>query len=235
MPGITKIESQGLRSYNKSDDLYLILPNVVYLGLDAYFDSKYSNKPAVYLELMPKLEECGTILRADAALMLPRLESGVKVFFGLSPQQYIYLPSLKDAGADFFKNAADVTAVWLPRLNTIDGGALAGSGINELYLGVTPPGVLNTGALASLETERTVYVPDDAVQAYKDANDGDTQDNFWYGFRDFACQYFGHDRCSAELLSCGASRRDHCRLHRVAGIYAGCKGRTDRGAERYFR
>ncbi len=178
---ITRVETQALRTYNYSDDLYLILPNIVYLGGDAYYDSKITDKAAKYQPLMSKLEESGTILRADAPLMLPRLESGEKVFLG-SPQPYVYLPSLENAGEDFFKDAADLTTVWLPSLAIIDGGAFADSGISELYLGETPPGVLNEGGLASAASERTVYVPDDAVQAYKDANDGNTLDNNWYGF-----------------------------------------------------
>ena len=32
LPTITRVESQALRTYNKSNDLYLILPNVVYPG-----------------------------------------------------------------------------------------------------------------------------------------------------------------------------------------------------------
>ena len=183
LPMVTRMETQALYTYNNAHDLYLILPNIVFLGNDAYYDTNANrkNKAAIYRPLMSKLEESGTILRADAPLMLPRLESGEKVFLG-SPQQYVFLPSLKTAGADFFKDATATTAVWLPEAVTIDGGAFAGSGISELYLGDTPPGILNAGGLASAAGDRTVYVPDDAVQDYKSANDGNTLDNNWYGF-----------------------------------------------------
>ncbi|HWR56199.1 MAG TPA: DUF4430 domain-containing protein, partial [Negativicutes bacterium] len=183
LPTITRMETHALKSSNYAPDWYLILPNIVSLDWDAYYDSNANrkDKAALYLPLMSKLEDCKTILRADQPLMLPRLYTGEKVFYA-SPQEYILLPSLDNAGPDFFKNAAALKAVWLPKVTKIDGGAFAGSSLTELYLGGTPPSVLGAGGLNALSGSRTVYVPDGAVNAYQAAADGNTTDNLWYGW-----------------------------------------------------
>ena len=181
LPTVTRMEPHSILTQNYSTKWYLNLPNIVSMDTDAYFDLSKANNAAYYLPFMPKLESSKTILRADSPLMLPRLATGEKVFYA-TPQQYVFLPALTNAGANFFATATSLKAVWLPKAAQIDGGALAGSGVTELYLPATPPNVQNTGGLASAGATHTVYVPDSAAQAYKDAADGDGSDSTWYGW-----------------------------------------------------
>ena len=173
--GVKYIQEQAFTS-SFGGGCTLVLPDAAYLGKHVYYNKNDISTAAVYHAFMPKLMESSSRMTSDETFVFPRLAVGRYIYW-LSDEQAVFLPSLKIAGESIFQDA-QTQAVWMPNLKTIDAHAFNGAAITELYLGDTPPIVTDESAFDGLPEERTVYVPDDAVNIYKASGNGTE----WNGF-----------------------------------------------------
>ncbi len=179
LPGIEIVEHKAIQrdySYMSGKTFQLILPDVVEILDEAYYDYWDFYSTPNYISFMPKLIKAYDILRSDKPLILPRLQSGRHTYMN-SAETKVFLPSLENAEINFFNRAA-TQSVWLPKLKTIGRMAFKDSAVSELYLGSAPPVITGDGSFDGMPADRTVYVPGAAVDAYKASGDGER----WNGF-----------------------------------------------------
>lgn len=186
LPFVTAIEDRAFYTFGVLNPntamLTLNIPNVKTIGETVYYHRDYNELPIKYTAFMPKLIESQSMMRSEAPLALPALINGAGVY-KKSTEEYAFLPSLTSAGKDMFSATTNMKAVWLPKAKSIDASAFNGSSAAEIYLGSTPPTVLNGNMFIGVVENRTVYVPDNAVNLYKALDDGNTGDNLWFGWK----------------------------------------------------
>ena len=178
LPGIEIVEYHAFTQTDQTPadrEFEFILPDVVKIQKEAFYDSMNSYAAPNFSAFMPKLIEANTVLTSENPLILPRLQSGQTTYV-YSTEDRVFLPSLEVAGLAMFYDA-ETQSAWFPSLETIDANAFRDSSITELYLGSTPP-VITESAFANIPEDRIVYVPEGAVSVYQTSGDGEK----WNGF-----------------------------------------------------
>ena len=94
----------------------------------------------------------------------------------------VSLPNATNIGEDAFSNCYALTNISLPAATSIGSWAFQGCNLlTFLELGATPP-TLGNKAFYGCPRPRYLQMPMANADAYKNDNDGDTNDNLWHGW-----------------------------------------------------
>ncbi|HWQ75788.1 MAG TPA: leucine-rich repeat protein [Syntrophomonas sp.] len=149
------------------------LPKATSLGNYVFY-----NCPALTEVALPQLTSAGerafAYCQALTGVSLPKLTSmGANMFYNCIGLAYAAIPRVTSIGSEGFKNCISLTALKVPG---------------------TPPAVGADAFMGTPETRRLIWVDangdeltgddlDHARTAYKAAEDGNTEDNLWYGWQ----------------------------------------------------
>ncbi len=175
LPNITAVGEYAFRYCNGLETLEL--PEVKTVGQEAFYQCK-----------------------ALKNISLPKAESlGEQAFYWCTALESISAPNAKTLGRETFAGCQALTALWLPNVTEIgEGGIRSCTKLTALTLGTTPPAVGENAFYCDpsvMPDGRTVTPAgadgaaltgdalQTAVEAYLAAEDGDTTDDVWYGWK----------------------------------------------------
>ncbi len=126
-------------------------------------------------------------LNALKTLVVPNLqELSYALFQMCAGLESVYIPQAYSASENlgFFYENVSLARVWLPEISIIPEYSFTNCGsLSELYLGKEDVAVDNPDiTFGGVPEERTVYVPNEHVGSYKNIDDGNPDDEKWYGW-----------------------------------------------------
>lgn len=158
LPKVTRAESQSFMGCTSLPNISL--PLCAYIGTDAF-------------------KNC-TSLRSVAFPLVT--EVGWSAFYDCTALESISLPKVTTIYNYAFNNNTSLKKATFPVVTSFRDWAFTGcSSLSVMELGATPPSV-GYNAFYGCPVNRAIYVSQSAIATYKAVNDGNTSDNYWYGW-----------------------------------------------------
>ena len=114
----------------------------------------------------------------------PHVISVLDKAFKYSGVKEVILPNAEYIGSYVFDYCSNLKSLSIPNIQYIDYNSFNGcTSFNQLFLGGSVPSI-NSYAFSSVTANlRYVYVPSSSLQAYMSYSDGNTSDEYWYGWK----------------------------------------------------
>ena len=192
---IAKLQRVGDYALQDCDRLTSVtLPAAIVIGEDAF-----SGCEALTSVSLPAATKIGNeafygCTGLTSASLPAAIEIDRSAFEGCTGLTSVSLPAATEIGEVAFSDCTNLTSVSLPAATKIDRSAFIGcEGLTSLELGATPPSVGSEAFLGCplvrklklLDADGTPLTGDaltNAISRYIAVEDGDTEDNLWYGW-----------------------------------------------------